>query len=98
MLRVGIYCLPNANPREYNILIKSKELKIMRKKQGHLFVTEMDSAKDGLCFRVDEKSLLLDFKALLKDYYAATFNNGEDGLCIVFDNGQKFLLSVKEIS
>ncbi len=38
----------------------------MRKKQGHLFVTEMDSAKDGLC--------------------------------IAFDNGQKFLLSVKEIS
>ncbi len=28
----------------------------MRKKQGHLFVTEMDSAKDGLSFRVDEKS------------------------------------------
>lgn len=58
----------------------------------HMFIKDMNEVN----FRVDELSILLDLKALLKDYYTATFSADESGLEIKFDNGQKFVISVKE--
>lgn len=61
-------------------------------KSGHLFIKDMEE----IDVRVDELSILLDLKVLLKDYYTATFTSDERGLEIKFDNGQKFAISVKE--
>lgn len=59
---------------------------------SHLFIKDTKKVD----YMVDEFSVLLDIKALLKDYYIATFTAKEKGLKIEFDNGQKFIISVKE--
>lgn len=69
----------------------------MKKNKEHLFVTEMESAEQNLKFTVDVKSLLLDVKVLIKEYYATTFTENENSLELAFDNGQKFLISIEEI-
>lgn len=69
----------------------------MGKDAKHLFVTEMESAGQNLQFTVDEKSLLLDLKVLIKEYYAATFSENGNSLLLKFTNGQTFLLSVNEV-
>lgn len=58
----------------------------------HMFIKDTKKVD----FRVDELSILLDIKALLKDYYTATFTENGKGLKIEFDNGQKFIINVKE--
>lgn len=68
----------------------------MKKRSNHLFVKEME-CEDKLQFKVDELSLLLDVKVLLKDYYTATFTESENALRINFDNGQTFEISVNEV-
>ncbi len=62
------------------------------KGRGHLFAKDVEN----LNVTVDAISILLDLKALMKDYYTATFTAKEKELEIKFDNGQKFLISVKE--
>ena len=59
---------------------------------SHLFIKDTKKVD----YRVDELSVLLDIKALLKDYYIATFTAKEKELKIQFDNGQKFIINVKE--
>ncbi len=68
----------------------------MKERSNHLFIKEME-CKDKLQFKVDELSLLLDVKVLLKDYYTATFTESENALRINFDNGQTFEISVNEV-
>ncbi len=68
----------------------------MKERSNHLFVKEME-CEDKLQFKVDELSLLLDVKVLLKDYYTATFTESENALRINFDNGQTFEISVNEV-
>ena len=97
MARVGLYCLANSNPREYNIDRTVSGVIKMPKIKEHLFVTEMEGSGDSLKYIVDEKSLLLDLKVLIKEYYAVTFSENEDGLQLAFGNGQKFSISIKEI-
>lgn len=55
--------------------------------------------KNGKAFTclTDEKSLLLDMKALLKEFYIATFMEEENALFLQFNNGQRFKITVKEI-
>ncbi len=68
----------------------------MKERSNHLFIREME-CEDKLQFKVDELSLLLDVKVLLKDYYTATFTESENALRINFDNGQTFEISVNEV-
>ena len=70
----------------------------MPKNKEHLFVSEMEGLEQNLSFTIDEKSLLLDLKVLIKEYYAVTFNQSEDGLILTFCNRQRFCISVKEIN
>lgn len=67
--------------------------------QGHHeCLPEYESAKElGFNYKVDSKSLLLDIKALMREYYAVTFTVAEDVLQLQFNNGQTFILSAKEV-
>ena len=62
----------------------------------HLFARDMESAK-RFDYKIDRESLLLDIKALLREYYAATFTAEADALKLQFTNGQSFILSAKEV-
>ncbi len=65
---------------------------------NYAVVTELESAKEaGLTYIVDEESILLDLKALLRDFYVATYTQEEDALKLQFNNGQTFIISVKEV-
>lgn len=66
------------------------------KKDGHLFIKDYESA-NGLNFKVDVLTLLLDLKYLCKEYYAATFYEDENSLQIQFTNGQKFKIKIEEL-
>ncbi len=71
---------------------------VTAKKQEHAFLTELESAQEvGFNYKVDAKSVLLDLKVLMREYYAATFTATEDALQLQFNNGQKFILSAKEV-
>ena len=68
------------------------------KNEYHEFVTETESAKEAnLDYQVEAESILLDLKVLLRDYYAATFTKEGDALKLQFNNGQTFIISIKEI-
>lgn len=67
-------------------------------KDGHLFCPETENAKEHLSFRTDSLDLLLDLKVLMKEYYAATFEQDGKFLKLCFKNGQKFRVSVEEIT
>lgn len=62
----------------------------------HVFMSEYENA-NGLGFTVDKLGLLMDIKALLKEYYIATFDENGSALEIAFNNGQKFTLTVQEV-
>ncbi len=67
-------------------------------KTNHVFATETECATDeGLVYKVEAKSILYDLKALMRDYYAATFTQEENALKLQFSNGQAFILSAKEV-
>lgn len=55
--------------------------------------------KNGRAFTclTEEKSLLPDMKALLKEFYIATFMEEENALFLQFNNGQRFKITIKEI-
>lgn len=64
----------------------------------HHFVTETESAQQaGFNYKVETEELLLDLKVLLREYYAATFTVEENALKLQFNNGQTFILNIKEI-
>lgn len=69
----------------------------MAKDNGHIFLTETESAEGVLNFEIDASDLLLDIKVLLKEYYVATFTGDGSALVIKFNNGQKFKLNLEEI-
>ena len=68
------------------------------KYEYHEFVTETESAEQAeFDYEVEAESILLDLKVLLRDYYAATFTAEGNSLKLQFNNGQTFILSVKEV-
>lgn len=67
----------------------------MKNATNHIFATEYEGAKN-ISWIVDEDDLLCDIKKLLGEYYIATFNANGKSLCISFNNGQKFCVTVKE--
>lgn len=50
------------------------------------------------CWKISAQDLLIDFKVLMKEYYVATFTENEGELKIAFENGQKFIIDIKECS
>lgn len=68
----------------------------VKKHPTHVFATRTGSVKE-FDYKIDEESILLDLKVLLREYYAATFSVQEDALQLQFTNGQKFSLKAKEI-
>lgn len=60
----------------------------------HSFVTDYEG--ENIEWRVEKKSLLLDLKYLLKEYYTATFTQKGESLLIKFNNGQNFEIKIKE--
>ena len=68
------------------------------KYEYHEFATETEPAQQmELDYQVEAESLLLDLKVLLREYYAATFTPEENALKLQFNNGQVFVVSIKEI-
>lgn len=66
--------------------------------ESHKTVTETDCAKEvGLKYTIDVRDLVVDLKALVKDYYTATISADEHSLKLDFNNGQKFAINVTEI-
>lgn len=69
-----------------------------RKYEYHEIITETESAKEAnFDYKVEAQSILLDLKVLLRDYYAATFTAEGNALKIQFNNGQAFILNIKEV-
>ena len=68
----------------------------MEQVSEHTFVTELDCS-EGLKWAVNEEELLCDIKVLLSEYYPATFTADCNALNVSFNNGQKFILTVKEL-
>ncbi len=68
----------------------------MEHESTHMFITETEGAKDKFNYKVEAEDILLDLKALLKEYYAATFSADGKSLKISFNNGQVFKLMVEE--
>ncbi len=68
----------------------------MEHESTHMFITETEGAKDKFNYKVEAEDILLDLKALLKEYYAATFSIDCKSLKISFNNGQVFKLMVEE--
>ncbi len=69
----------------------------MAKDKEHTFIREMECAKNKFDFNLCVHELLIDFKVLLKEYYAATFLDDGNALIMNFTNGQKFILTLQEI-
>ena len=68
------------------------------KHEYHEFVIDKEMAQDvDLDYQIEAESLLFDLKVLLREYYAATFTKEEDALKLQFNNGQTFILSIKEV-
>ncbi len=61
----------------------------------HLYSVD-NRSEDGFQYTVEAHDLLIDIKVLLKEYYAATFNNDGQTLIMRFNNGQVFHLTLKE--
>lgn len=47
-------------------------------------------------YKINETDIILDLKILLKEYYCGTFTEDSNTLTISLNNGQKFMLSLKE--
>lgn len=56
--------------------------------------SEFDVTETDLIFSLNEKDLLFDIKALIKEYYCGTFTLDEQSLKMQFTNGQVFLLTI----
>lgn len=70
----------------------------VKEQSYHECLTEYESAKElGFNYKVDLKSVLLDIKALMREYYTATFTVEEDALKLQFNNGQTFILKAEEV-
>lgn len=52
---------------------------------------------EELNYQVGLDDMLLDLKALLKEYYCGTFTDEGTSLKISLNNGQKFLLNLKAV-
>ena len=62
-------------------------------------IKETNSAQnENFDFFVTECDMLCDIKAILKDYYVATFTADESALIIGFTNGQKFRVNVTTVA
>lgn len=56
--------------------------------------SEFDVTETDLIFSLNEKDLLFDIKALIKEYYCGTFTLDEQNLKMQFTNGQVFFLTI----
>ena len=68
----------------------------MIKPKIHLVTTESESMQ-GVVNTINAYDLLLDIKALVSEYYIATFSQEKDWLKISFNNGQKFKIEIKQM-
>lgn len=56
---------------------------------------DLDCVKEaGIKQFIGSNDILIDLKAILKNYYVATFNEEGNALKITFNNGQSFIISV----
>ena len=65
---------------------------------AHTMITEMEISDADFVFKVNTEDILLDLKFLIKEYYCGTFTNDRKSLIMQFNNGQKFILDLKEIT
>jgi len=56
-----------------------------------------NNISDEIMWKIDSKDLLCDLKTIMKDFYVATFRENDNELCLSFNNGQKFIITAKEI-
>lgn len=61
----------------------------------HFFVNDSEACTE-FDWKTDSKSVLLDIKHLMKEYYVATFTDDGTALKLSFNNGQSFIISVTE--
>lgn len=61
----------------------------------HLCVT--DTELDKVSWSCDAKDILLDIKFFMRKYYNGFFNEDGESLNLKFNNGQRFIVSVKEL-
>ena len=66
--------------------------------QSHVFVTETESAQEAFNYKVTPYELLLDLKVLMSEYYVATFDVNSEKLLLNFNNGQRFVIEIEEMS
>lgn len=64
--------------------------------QQNVIVNTSISNTEAL-FKLSVTDLLLDLKVLMKEYYCGTFTEDEKGLKLQFLNGQRFIMSLREI-
>ncbi len=58
----------------------------------------MESTEERCGYITDERQLLTEIEPILKDFFVADFNVTADGLIMKLGNGQKFKLSITEIT
>ena len=69
---------------------------MQKQSDGHIFAPDTEIADAEFQCKVTANDLLLDLKALMKEYYVATFSEDNGSLKIALNNGQKFRLILLE--
>ena len=70
---------------------------LKRSKREDVCLPKTETANVQFKYMVDIDSIILDLKAMIKEYYFATFSEEGNSLILKFSNGQKFRLSIDEI-
>ena len=70
---------------------------LKRSKREDVCLLKTETANVQFKYMVDIDSIILDLKAMIKEYYFATFSEEGNSLILKFSNGQKFRLSIDEI-
>ena len=73
------------------------ETNMNNNKQSHVCLRDYEGHEGKLDYTVTAFDLMLDMKALMREYYVATFTQDAKSLQIQFNNGQKFSVKVEEI-
>lgn len=47
--------------------------------------------------KIEKKELLRELEVMLKEEFVAEIQSNVNGICLSFENGQKFLIEVKEL-
>ncbi|MDR3263158.1 MAG: hypothetical protein LBT30_02510 [Clostridiales bacterium] len=59
-------------------------------------VAEEEAARRRKKSRMQSTDFLLDIKGLLQSNYIVSFDGKQNALCVLLNNGQKFLLTAEE--